>query len=275
MTGTVDGFFGFLVGLYAAALVAPAVTVGVALGVTTDPGALYLTLLGAAVVTTAAVGYLGRSERLAVRLGRTRWVWTAVVVPFGYGALLLLAAVEGAPSAAVAVSMLGTIGGAFVGTGLAVAAHNRHAKAAVADAEEYARFDARRPERERTLVTSAVVLLMGGGMAGFLASFVVELEPLRWLFYLAIGGGTALTGANAERTVAVTDAGLLVGNPLHKRLRPWSAFESYSLTDDALVVHRAEWSPWGVRDVRCDPAEVESLDAVADALAAVLPGRER
>ena len=276
MTGETDGFFGFLVGLYAAALVAPAVTVGVALRVTTDAAALYLTLLGTAVVTTASVGYLARSERLAVRLGRvTGWVWAAAVVPFGYGALLFVIGAEGGSSVAVAASMLVTIGGLFVGMGLAAAAHNRHAKAAIADAEEYARFDARRPARERTLVTVAVGLLMSVGAVGFLASFVVELESFRWLFNLCIAAGAALVGANAERTVAVTDSGLLVGNPIHKRLRPWSAFESFSLSRDSLVIHRAKWSPRGVRDVRCDPAEIENLDAVEDALATVLPRRGR
>ncbi|WP_115862789.1 hypothetical protein [Halorussus litoreus] len=270
-----DGFFGFLAGLYAAVLVAPAVVTALALRVTTDGGTLYVSLLATVVAVVAAVGYLARSERLAVRLGGTRWVWLAPVVPFGYaGGFVLGAASDSVSGAVVGVSMLGMLAGAFAGLGLAVAARNRHAKAVLATAEEYARFTARGPERDRRLVTWSVALLMGAGAVGFLATLVVgRLESSQWLFNLAIAAGAGLMGATAERTVAVTDAGLLVGNPVSKRVRPWSAFESYAMTDDAVVVRRAGWSPWGLRDVRRDPEEVEDPDAVAAALGRVLPRR--
>lgn len=263
-----DGFFGVLAGLYAAVLVAPAVVAALALRVTTDGGTLYVSLLATIVAVTAGVGYLARSERIAVRLGGTRWVWLALVVPFGYaGGFVLGAASESVSGVVVGVSMLGMLAGAFVGLGVTVAARNRHAKAVLASAEEYARFTARGPERDRRLVNWIVGLLMAGGMIGFAASVVVpELDAVRWVFHFAIAVGAGLIGATAERTVAVTDAGLLVGNPVSKRVRPWSAFESYSVTDDAVVVHRAGWSPWGLRDVRRDPEEVEDSEAVEAAL---------
>lgn len=268
-----DGFFGFLVGLYAAVLVAPVVTAGVASLVTADGGTLYLTLLGTGAAVVAVVGYLARSERLAVRLGRTSWVWLAVVAPFGYFAGFVVGvAVEDVSGAVVGLSMLGMIAGLFVGLGLAVAARNRHAKAVLAGTEEYARFDARGPERDRRLAKWGVALLMSVGMVGVVASFVVDgADWFRTVSHLLIGGGAGLLGSTAERTVAVTDAGLLVGNPVSKRVRPWSAFESYSVTDDAIVVHRAGWSAWGLRDVRRDPAEIEDVETVESALSRFLP----
>lgn len=270
-----DPFFGFLVGLYAAVLIAPWV-VAVALRVTTDAAALYVVLLGSVAAVVTGVGYLARSERLAVRLGATPLTWVAAVVPVGYLAALLglLAVVSRVPAAVAGVSMLAAISGLFVGLGLAVAARNRHAKAVVASAEEYARFDARAPERDRRLIRWSVALLMGVGTLGFLGSLLVDgLEAFRWLFHFAIAAGAGLTGANAERTVAVIDAGLLVGNPLSKRVRPWSAFEGYSVTDEAVVVRRAGWSAWGLRDVRRDRDEIEDPEAVDAALGRVLPRR--
>ncbi|WP_170977206.1 hypothetical protein [Halorussus salinisoli] len=41
-----DALFGFVVGLYAAALVAPAIAIAVALGATTDHGVLFFTCSG-------------------------------------------------------------------------------------------------------------------------------------------------------------------------------------------------------------------------------------
>lgn len=268
-----DGFFGFLVGLYVAVLVAPVVTAAVAYLVTTDGATLYVTLLGTVVAVVAVVGYFGRSERLAVRLGRTSWVWLAMVAPFGYFAGFFVGiAVERVSGVVVGLSMFGMIVGLFVGIGLAVAARNRHAKAVLAGAEEYARFDARGPERDRRLSKWAVGLLLGAGMVGFVVSLVVDgAEWLRTVSHLLIGGGAGLLGLTTERTVAVTDEGLLVGNPVSRRIRPWSAFESYSVTDDAIVVHRAGWSVGGLLDVRRDPEDIEDVGTVESALSRFLP----
>jgi len=271
-----DEFFGFLVGLYAAVLVAPTTVAAVALGVTTDGATLYPVMLGSVAATVTVVGYLARSERLAVRLGSTPWVWLATVVPAGYAVTLVVGVSNGGvPAGVLGVSMLAVLAGVFVGMGLAVAARNRHAKAVVSAAEEYARFEARGPERDRRVAKWTVGLLLVGGMVGFATSVLVPgLEAFRWLFNLSIAGGAGLNGALAERTVAVTDAGLLTGNPVVKRVRPWSAFESYEVTDDAVVVRHAGWSAWGLRDVRRDRADVADVAAVEAALGRALPRRE-
>lgn len=273
-----DPFFGFLVGLYAAVLAAPTAAGAVALAATTDAAALYGVLLGTVVVTVAVVGHLARSERLPVRLGATPWAWAATVVPLGYVGVVLLAlsATLGVPAAVVVVGVLGAAGGLVVGTGLAVAARNRHARAVAASAEEYVRFTARGPARDRRLVKRAVGGLLAAGLVGFVASFAVDrLAAFRWVFQLAVAGGAGLTGALAERTLAVTDAGLLVGTPVSERVLPWSAFESYAVTDDAVVVRRAGWSAWSLRDVRRDADEVPDPEAVATALGRFLPRHER
>ncbi|WP_132057507.1 hypothetical protein [Halorussus amylolyticus] len=274
-TESTDAFFGLLAGLYVAALVVPAVTLGLAVGVTTDAAALFFAVLGTTVGVTAAVGWVARDESLAVRLGSTRWVWLAPIVGFGFGAALMFGSIGGGvgSSASVGVAMLGMLAGAAVGTGLAVAAQNRHVKAVLADAEESARFRARGPERDRRITNWAVVVLMGGGMIGLLVSFATEYGSLQWLFNLLVPLGAGLIGATTERTFAVTDAGLLVAMPVHKRIVSWSAFDSYSVTDDALVLHRAGWSARGLRDVRRDLDEIEDLDGVTAALDEHLPRR--
>jgi hypothetical protein len=78
-----DPFFGFLAGLYAAALAAPAVAIGVALLATADAGVLFFTLLATTVAVVAGVGWIASRRSIAVRLGGTRWSWLAVVLPFG------------------------------------------------------------------------------------------------------------------------------------------------------------------------------------------------
>lgn len=266
-----DHFFGFLVGLYAAALAAPVTTVGVALAVTADAAALFGTFLCVGVAVVAGIAVVARRESVAVRLGATRWSWLALAGGAVHVAVLPAASGGPASDAVVGVSMLGALATVVVGFGLVCAAHNRHAKAVVAASTRCVEFSARGPERDRRFTNWAVGALMLGGMVGFAASAAFGLEPVRWLFHVFIALGAGLMGASVERTFVVTDAGLRVGTPVHKRIRPWSAFEGYSLTDDALVVHRAGWSAWGLRDVRRDSDEIENVEAVAATLDEFLP----
>jgi hypothetical protein len=122
-TDGTDAFFGFLVGLYAAALVAHVISMGVALRVTDDPAVLYLTLLGSATLVIAGVGLVARRESLAVRLGATRWKWLAVVVPFAHLTGLFVGAVtESDPPVVGWLAFPGAVAGMLVGFGLVVAA---------------------------------------------------------------------------------------------------------------------------------------------------------
>ncbi|NEU57430.1 hypothetical protein [Halorussus sp. MSC15.2] len=271
-----DGFFGFVVGLYAAALVTPAVLVGVALWATTEPGVMFFVLLGTAVVVAGAVGRVARRESLAVRLGATRWVWAAIVVPLAYVSLPLVADLAGntLPDPVGSVAILAAMFGLVGGIGLVAASHNRHAKAVLRDAPAAVEFEARAPERDRARAKRAAGGLFVAGTLGFVAGIHLDLDPLRWLFQILVPTAAGLYGATNEREVRVSEVGLVTGSPVHKRLRPWSAYESYDVTETAIVVRRAGWSPWGVRDVRRDPDDVDDPEAVAAALDRFLPLRE-
>lgn len=266
-----EGFFGLLAGLYAAAVLAPGATILAALGVTDDPAALFFVLLGSVVSVAGVVGWYARPKAVAVGLGRTRWVWLATAVPFGYAAALLLALGAELPGAVFGVAMVAMIAGLFTGMGLATAARNRYAKAALADAEEYARFDARAPERERRLATGAAVVLLAGGGVAVAISLFAGVEFTWNVYTVLVPLAAGFFGRVNEKTLAVTDVGLLVEQPLHKTVDSWDEFESFSVADDALVVRRARWSPFGLRDVRRDPADVDDPEEVAAALGKFLP----
>ncbi|PSP55728.1 hypothetical protein BRC82_03850 [Halobacteriales archaeon QS_1_67_19] len=271
-----DGFFGLLAGLYAAALAAPAVAVGVALGVTADPGVLFFALLGTGAVVAGAVGWPARRTALAVRLGVTPRVWVAMVLPFAYFGLLFgLGEVRGGdpPSAVAGLALVGAIAGVTVGVGLATAARNRHAKAVLSDADELVRFSAPAPERDRRVAKRVGVGAVVVSVAGMIGSLELGAPLARGAFQFLAPLGASLFGTTTTRRVAVTDAGLLVGNPVSKTVRPWGDFESYAVTDEAVVVRRDEWSLWGLWDVRRDAGEIEDPEAVAEALAEFLPKR--
>ena len=268
-----DAFFGFLAGLYASALAAPAVAIAVALLVSSDPGVLYFALLGTVVVVSAVVGWVARRESLAVRLGATRWVWTAMALPFGhFGLLAAVASRPGdAPRSVGGLALVGALAGFVVGVGLVVAAHNRHAKAVLADAEELANFTAPAPERDRRIAMWVVGGLFAVGILGFAGSVLLDFPPLRWLLQILVPTGAVLYGTTSPREVTVSDAGLVVGNPVSKRFSPWSAYESYAVTEESIVLTRARWSLWGLRDLRRDASEVENLETVSSALGKFLP----
>lgn len=271
-----DGLFGFVVGFYAAALAAPAVAIAVALGVTTDPGVLFFTLLGTTVVVTGSVGWVARRESLAVRLGATRWVWTSMGLPFLYFAGLFGASIARGedPSSAVAgLAIVGALAGVIVGTGLAAAARNRHTKMVLADAEELVRFSASAPERDCRIAKQVAVSVVVVSAVGMVASMVAEAELFRGVFQILTPFGAGLFGTTTERNVRVTDEGLMVGNAIQKTVRPWSAYESYDVTDEVIVVRRAGWSAWGLRDLRRDSEAVENPEAVSSALGEFLPRR--
>ncbi|MFC7080951.1 hypothetical protein [Halorussus caseinilyticus] len=207
------------------------------------------------------MGRIAGRTPLAVRLGGSRWVWTAMALPFLYFGVLPLGTTfargDALPGGMVAVALVGAIAGFLSGVGVVAASRNRHAKAMVADAETVVRFAASAPARDRRVTTWAVAGLFGAAILGFVGSALLDFAPLRWLFQLLVPAGTALYGTTTERRVTISDAGIVVATPAYKHLRSWSAYESFDVTDEEIVVRRAGWSPWGLRDFRRDATEVE------------------
>lgn len=266
-----DPVFGFIAGVYAGALLAPAVTILASLGLTDDPASLFFSFLGSVISFAMLVGWIARRESVGPRVGRSQWVWLAVVAPFGYGAVMLGGIAAGFRGAFVGASMAGMIAGMVTGMGFAVAARNRYARAALAESEEYVRFDARAPERDRRFHYAGIALLATVAIAGPVLAALTDVDAGRDLFVYLLPFLGGLLGLTSERTYAVTDAGLLADQGVFKNLRAWDQFERFSVTDDAVVVHRAGWSAFGLRDVRRDATDLEDVEAVDDALAKFLP----
>ncbi|WP_135851787.1 hypothetical protein [Halorussus salinus] len=272
-----DDFYGFVVGLYAATVAAPAVAIGVALVWTTDPGVLFFALLGSLTLVSGVLGRVGRRESLAVRLGGTRWIWAAIALPFANLVGLFvadLAGVEAPLGSAAGVALVGAVAGLFASIGLVAASHNRHAKALLADAPPTVEFSARAPARDRRRAKWVAGGLLAVSVVCLVAGILLQSDLLQLVFQLVAPMTAGFYGSTTAREIRVSSAGLVSGSPVHKHLVPWSNFESYDVTDDAIVVRRAGWSAWGLRDVRRDATEVEDPEEVAAALDRFLPRRE-
>lgn len=269
-----DVLYAVVVGLYAAALVAPLLAAAVGVGVGADPGGVFLALLAGVAGVATLAGYLvARSPGFAVRVGGSWLASAAMVAPFAYLAPLVADVATGAvsvPPAVVLLSLLGAVSGLFLGIGVMAASHNRHAAATLVGATTDAEWAAPWPRRRRRAGRAAAVGLVVLGGAGLVGSTLVALDPLRWLFQSLVPLGAVLFVATNGRTYRATDAGLVSVAPVHRRTRPWSSFSAFSVDGDALVVHRPGLSP----AVRCDLSAVEDRGAVREALARYLPERE-
>lgn len=273
-----DPIYALVVGLYGCALLAP---LGIVVLTTAIGNAALLMLGGFATVTlvTAVVGSAAaRTPGLAVVIGRHRFAWLLAVVPIALFALLIGGAEASiAPwsvDSVVGWSLLGMISGLFFGLLLTGMSRTRHANARLSDATDLAQWDAWFPQRRRRVVSAILVV-------GFLCIPAViaaeEFLGYEWIFDL---GRVAFTLALATsigkfygRTIRASDAGITVEYGVFRRFRPWSAFESYTLTDDALVVHA---TPWWRPAIRCDTDRIDEIDLVTDALGSHLPsGSER
>ncbi|WP_318568300.1 hypothetical protein [Salinigranum marinum] len=259
-----DPQYAFVGGLYLAALLTPAAIL-VASIVVQNAAALYVGFLGVWAAVTVLAGWgISRTRGFAVRLGRSDASWLFVVVPFVVfgGAFVTLGFGERVPRTVVPLAMVTMITGVLFGLPFVVMSRTRHADDASAGATEFARWEARWPPRWRRLAVGAMLL----GLASALVAVVAQVvSRAGWAdsAYLIAFLWTPLASAATPRTFRVTDAGVVVERPLHRRLLPWDAFEGYSVTDDALVlVPTAWWRP----KLRSDRADVEGLDAVVSAL---------
>ncbi|SFR93632.1 PH domain-containing protein [Halomicrobium zhouii] len=262
-----DPVFGIAAGLYLALLLSPAVLLAVSVTGWTEPGVLYGTFLVTGVGALALAGLVfSRHPGLVPRLGSSPLAWLPAVmgVVVAAGALATFEYAGG-------LSVLGAFFGLFaalVGTLLGALARSRYANAVLEDAAEQLAFEAGWPQGPRNRVYAVAGVVAGLSAIGWLAGVVAGFDWLVTLCQMGFSLGLVTSVVGRSRTYRVTSAGLAVDEPLRTRLLPWSAFEGWDRTDDAIEVRR----PWRV-DVRLATDDLADPDAVADALARHLPAR--
>ncbi|WP_324663906.1 hypothetical protein [Haloarcula sediminis] len=256
-----DPLWGVLVGAYLGLLVAPLAVFGtVGLGIE-SAGLLY----GVAVVAFAGVVGLGwlataRWDGTAVLLGATRARWLPAAIPVAY-ALGGFASVSATGVVGV-LAFFGGLGAMVVGLVLGVMARTRHTVAVLdgVDIEREFRAGWPAPLRKRlALAVGAFTLITG---ACFVAGLLADWFALRLAGQLLLPLGVVTYTSTEERDYTVSPAGLEQRLPVARRLVGWDAFDGYSRTDDALVLHR----PWLV-DTRFALADLDDPEAVEDTIA--------
>lgn len=265
--GRPDSLYVLVAGLYVGILVTPAILVALGRSVT-DAASLYVGFLVAFTTVSAIVGWIVSSlSTIAVRLGRTDVVWLLVVLPVGWGVVLLGVAALGRspPASGMLAAVVSATGGMFFGIALVAMSRTRHAAAAVADTTEQVAWEARWPARWRRLAAGILIVTFGLGIAGIAAVFAFGREwgwSLCYIFYAGIPFMNLLN----PRRFGATATGLVVGNPVQRQFRAWSAFDGYERTDDTLVIRSGAW--WRPA-LRCDVGDIENVDAVVGALETV------
>lgn len=197
-------------------------------------------------------------DRLHGRVGVVLFVGVPVVLLVGVLASLVTASTpdDGVVSTLLAGAIAATVGGVVV-----LAANLPLWKAGVRSSTTvYASWSARRPptQRRRTKRAAgalAVVVLAASVGAFFLG---VALDLTWWTVFAPLTA--VFASVENERTVEVGDAGVLVDSTLVA----WDDYESFAVTDDALVLHRA--SRYVDRADRFDRADVEDFEAAVAAL---------
>ncbi|MFC6862827.1 hypothetical protein ACFQGE_05060 [Halomicroarcula sp. GCM10025817] len=259
-----DSLYVLVAGLYVAAFLAPALVLGLSRAVT-DAAVLYVGFLVAvASVTVVASGIVSRTPGLAVSLGRYDAVWLLAVLPFCWFGGVFGAVAVGLepPNFAVPLAVIGTAGGMLLGIMLVAMSRTRYANAALADAVDFAEWEARWPRRWRRVAGGISLVAFTVSTLGIISAFVFNSEWGWWLYNLLFVGVVLMNVLN-PRTFRVTDAGLVIEHPLQRQFRPWPTYTSYELTDEALVLHPVEW--WRPAH-RCDRADIDDVDAAVTAL---------
>lgn len=264
-TGRPDATVSLAAGLAVAALLVPAVTEWLLATVGVDVAAVTALLGGSVIVTLAAIGFSRYGAGIPVRVGGTPWSYLLALVPV---VPLLVRSVWGLPRGARAVLVLGAIFGLLATLAFVLACQTRHANEVTpADAVSWSAPPPERvASRRRTIGVASFaigLLLFGGGIAA-------GQPPARYVGQLLVPVAAAVT-VSASRTgdYAAGPAGLTRRTPAHAITRPWRRFRGYSVTADAIVLHRATRWRW-LPAIRFARTELDSSALVVDVLAAHL-----
>lgn len=260
-----DPLLGLLVGLYAALLVTPLVLLVVERTLTTSAALLYGTaLVTLAVVTVAGWRLADRRRRVVVTLGGTPLRWLFLAPPVGLGVLGF--ALLGSVGAVGVLAFFFAMFAALAAFALSVMVRTRYADARTADATEYAEWRAGWPEPARRRLTLGGGVSLGLAILAFLAGVVTGDEWLWTVGQVAFPFGVVVLTLGQERDYVATDVGIEQRLPIARRLFPWTAFDGYARTDDAIVLTR----PRRVA-LRFAVDDLEDPDAVEAACTRFLP----
>ncbi|AQL43702.1 hypothetical protein BV210_13755 [Halorientalis sp. IM1011] len=261
-----DPFFAFVAGLYVALLVAPALVAAMAVALPADPSVLYLSFLAAlTVVTAVSTVAIGRLHGLPQRLGASRLVWMLAVVPIVAAAtyFVSLHLVGGVGIAGLFLSLVGFV----VGVGLVAMSRTRYVRAAVDTDTVRVEWKAGWPQPLRTRLQVGAAALYFGGMALLFGGEFVGLGSYGWLGAVAFVPGGAAMGWGQPQRYRLSAIGIDRSNHIHRRLYEWDAFESFSVTDDAVILRRSGPRP----AFRCWREEIDDEAELLDALDDHLP----
>jgi len=233
------------------------VLVGTYLGLVATPLALLA-------VVRLGVESTTRRDGTAVRLGATRlrWLPAALPVPYALGGFASLSAT----GVVGLVAFFFGLGATVLGLVLGVMARTRHTDAVLDGVDIACAFDAGWPAaaRRRLGVVAGAVVVVGG--ACFVGGLFTDGGLLQLAGQLLFPVGLVLYTSTEKRSYTVSPAGLEQRMPVARRLSRWDAFESYSRTADALVLHRPRRM-----DARFALSDLDDPDAVEAAIARHLP----
>lgn len=276
-----DRRFGLAVGLYVTALIAPSVAAVAWVLLEWSTGRVFLTLLSStAIVLAVTMLVTTRVSRFAVRLGTTAWRWGLVVVPGGFlvGTMVVdptffidsqlsvsLFPVDSPGVLAHSVPHLAVfitaIGGLTVGFLVAVMSRTRYTAAVAGGKTVDGEWKARpTPNRRRQILLSAVTLVTVGT-----AAFVFGVQAFHAAGQMMIAASGGVLAMRTSKRYRVSAAGLELYGPKFRTLIPWENCTSYTVTDEAIVVHRR----WPRPSVGFDRHDIDS-DTVVEALAPYL-----
>jgi hypothetical protein len=229
------------------------------------PGADAVAYLGV-FVGTFAVALAGARSARDLERSIAGWVAVATFVPpVAAFAWFVHSAVDA--GVVLPASGVGSVAAASAGVAVLVASEIR-LRDRTERATEYARFEARMAPRARNRFVAAFAVVGVGWLAVGIALVAVSGADEFGTFAASFGGlAGGLAALGAERDVRITDEGFRES----RRFQEWESFESFEVTEDAVVLHRRGWR-WSQR---FDREDVDDPAAVERALGRFLQKRSR
>lgn len=269
--------FTVLAGCYVAALVAPTLTLWVIEYVQIRSRLLALGVMGAiAIVAGASTVFIARDNEGLLSWLNAGWLpWLLVaagilpVIAYRFSVVVVVATLFVAGASIPVTSLVASIAvvlglvAVVVGEIALRAARNQIACSATSETDVTIRWSAKWPRAQRL----SILAIVGLAGIGLLLATALRVIPLP-IAVSGFGPGVVALVVLArelfsEREFELTPAGLLHARSgtryTTRQFLPWSGIESFTLTDDAVVLHRAGLLPsirFSRSDIRPDEAEI-------------------